>query len=459
MSEAREAVVIDPSNEQTIARIEIADAAAVAAAVERAHEAAPAWATSTPGERATLLLAIADIIDANADELASIDSVNVGKPIGSARAEIPYVSDTFRYFAGAARGLHEGGAGEYSSGATSYLRREPLGVVGLIAPWNFPLLEASWKSAPALAAGNTVVLKPSELTPLSTLRLSELLSDCLPDGVLNVVTGDGTTGAAMVDHPGISLISLTGDVATGKKVAQAGGARLARVHLELGGKAPALVRADADIATAAEALVGTAFANSGQDCTASCRIVVATEVFDDFVQAFVAGVAAIVVGDPSSEDTTMGPLVSQRHRDKVASFVDAALTDGARLVTGGASSRSVGWYYDPTVLVDVDQNDAIVQNEVFGPVVTIQRSDSDESMLHLANSVRYGLAASVWTNDLAAAMNYSKALTFGTVWVNDHMNVIPEMPFGGFRESGYGKELSSIGLEEYTQVKHVMIRA
>lgn len=428
-------------------------------AVATAKTALPGWAGLTPQERASRLLQLADMVERHADELVMIESRNVGKPITAAREEVMPWVDTLRFTAGAARVAHGGGAGEYAAGALSYVLREPIGVVGLITPWNYPLLQAVWKAAPALAVGNTVVLKPSELTPMSTIRLAQLAEGVLPDGVLNVVIGDGRTGQAMVTHPDIGLVSLTGDTATGVKVAAAAAKSLKRVSLELGGKAPVVVFDDVDVEAVVRQLVPAGYINAGQDCTAACRLIVADAIYDRFVEAYVSMANSLIVGHPSDESTQLGPLVSSRQLERVTAMVDRAVAAGATLRCGGRRLDFDGFYFAPTVLTDVAQNSEIVQHEVFGPVVSIQRGMDDGHMLELANGVVYGLSASVWTTNLSRMQRFTRDLAFGTVWVNQHLPTVSEMPFGGFGHSGYGKELSMQSLEEYTRQKHVMVKA
>jgi 1-pyrroline dehydrogenase len=441
-----------------LAYADVALDADVDAAVAAAHAALPAWSTLTPAERAGRLLALADVIDEHADELIAMESFNVGKPIKAAREEIAPSSDALRFSAGVARAASGLSAGEYAPGSFSYVVREPLGVVGLITPWNYPLLEGIFKISPALAAGNTVVMKPSELTPLTTIRLGQLAEAILPDGVLNIVVGDARVGRAMVSHPGIAMVSLTGDVATGMKVAASAAASLKRVHLELGGKAPVLVCDDADVDAAVRNLVAAGFENSGQVCTAPCRLIVADGIYHQFVDAYVPQVEALTVGDPAQEDTDMGPLVSERQLERVASMVERARQDGAAVRCGGTRLDRPGFYYAPTVLTDVDQQSEIVQKEVFGPVVTIQRAESDNQMLQMANEVVYALSAGVWTRSLQRAHMLTAKLEFGTVWVNQHQATVSEMPFGGFKHSGYGKSLSALALDDFSRLKHIMTR-
>jgi 1-pyrroline dehydrogenase len=452
------AEVLNPATGEPIAEVPHGSAADVDRAVEAANRAWPAWRESTPGERAWLLLALADLIDEHADELAELESRNVGKPLGAAKDEMPVCADNLRFFAGAARILEGRSTGEYMPGYTSWIRREPIGVVGQIAPWNYPLLMAVWKFAPALAAGNVSVLKPSEQTPLSTLRFAQLAADVIPPGVLNIITGDGEpVGAGIVRHPDVRLVSLTGDVATGKEVARAAAETLKRVHLELGGKAPVIVFDDADPAEVAQAIKVAGYWNAGQDCTAASRVVAGPKIYDRLLDELVPAVESVQVGDPAgSGEIEMGPVISKAQQERVLGFLDRA--KGAKVLTGGDTNGDRGFFVSPTVVVDVDQADEIVQREVFGPVVTVQRFADDDQAIAWANDVSYGLAASVFTRDIGRALNASRKLEFGTVWINDHIPLVSEMPHGGFKQSGYGKDLSLYGLEDYTQIKHVMAK-
>jgi 1-pyrroline dehydrogenase len=451
--------VINPSTAETIDSVPSMSADEVDEVVAKAKRALPDWLDATPAERAALLLALADVIDANAEELAQIESRNVGKPLMASRDEMPFCADNLRFFAGAARNLEGKSAGEYIKGYTSMIRREPIGIVAGICPWNYPLMMAIWKLGPAIAAGNVQILKPSEQTPMSLLRFFELAKDVIPDGVLQVVTGDGVpTGERLVSHPDIGLVSLTGDVATGRLIARNASDTLKRVHLELGGKAPMVVFDDADPQQVAEGIKIAGFWNSGQDCTAGSRIIAGPKIYDALLEALVPTVEGIKVGDPAtSDDIEMGPVITKDQQDRILGFLDRA--KGATVLTGGEADGDTGWFVKPTIITDVAQDDEIVQNEVFGPVITVQRFADDNQAIEWANDVRYGLAASVWTRDIGRALNAARKLQFGTVWVNDHLVPISsELPHGGYKSSGYGKDMSIYSMEEYTQLKHVAMK-
>jgi 1-pyrroline dehydrogenase len=453
--------VLNPATGEVIAEVPSSNAEDVERAVAAAKKAWAEWQDKTPKDRMELLLALADIIDENAEELARLESLNVGKPWWVAKDEPPAISDNLRFFAGAARNLEGKSAGEYVEGYTSMIRREPLGIVAGICPWNYPLYMAAWKMGPALAAGNVQILKPAEQTPLTLLRFAELAQDVIPAGVLQVVTGEGIpAGDALVRHPDISLVSLTGDTATGKIIAKNAADTVKRLHLELGGKAPMVVLDDADPDTVAEAVKIGGYFNSGQDCTASSRILVSDRIYDDVLSATTKAVDAMSVGDPGSdEEVEMGPVISAEQQERVLGFLERATEAKATIVTGGGALGDRGFFVKPTIVTDVSQDAEIVQNEVFGPVVTMQPFPSDDDAVAMANGVRYGLAASVFSENVGRAMRVAAKLDFGTVWINEHLYPLTsEMPHGGFKESGYGKDMSLYSMEEYTRIKHVVVK-